>query len=160
MEASEKEATHPLDPWYITGLVEGEGCFSVSFSRREKLNTGIETRPSFSISLNRRNLALLQSVHRYFGCGGVRFSRSDRTYKYEVRSIKDLVKRIIPHFQRHPLHGEKAADFERFAEICRKVNANLHRNREHLKSAYAMNASGTRRNQQEDLLRVLGEEKG
>jgi hypothetical protein len=30
-----------LDPWYITGLVEGEGCFSVSFNLRDSLKVGI-----------------------------------------------------------------------------------------------------------------------
>jgi hypothetical protein len=44
-----------LNPWYITGLVEGEGCFSVSFNLRDSLKVGIETRVSFSVSLNKRD---------------------------------------------------------------------------------------------------------
>jgi hypothetical protein len=159
-----QETTHALNGWYVTGLCEGEACFYVGFALRKKLKVGIETRPSFSLSLNQKDLRLLQSVEAYFGCGGIRYSRSDRTYKYEVRSVRDLVRKIIPHFERYPLQGAKKEDFERFADICRKVHANLHLNREHLKQiieiAYEMNRSGVRKHQKRDLLRVLGEEKG
>ena len=150
-----------LDPWFVTGLVEGEGCFTVSFSLRRRLKIGIETRPSFSISLNERDLPLIQSIHQFFNCGAVRFSRSDRTYKYESRSVADLVTKVIPHFAKFPLTGSKAKDFEVFADICRKVRANQHLNRASLKKiiedAYRMNPSGKRRHDRNDLLRRLGE---
>ncbi len=152
-----------LDPWYITGLVEGEGCFSVSFNLRQKLKIGIETRPSFSISLGKRDLVLLKLIRNYFRCGGIRYSRADRTYKYEVRSVVDLVKKIVVHFERYPLCGAKKEDFERFAQICKMVHANLHLSRKYLPKiielAYEMNPSGKRKYTKEKLLRVLGEVK-
>ncbi len=163
MEGSLSEGNR-LDPWYVTGLVEGEGCFHVGFALRRRLKVGVETRPSFSLSLNRSDLGLLQRIHEFFGCGGIRYSKADRTYKYEVRSISDLVKIVIPHFRHYPLQGKKREDFELFAVICEKVHANLHRNRQELRTiidlAYSMNSSGTRRRAKRDLLRVLGEEKG
>ena len=159
MEASVSE--DGLNPWFVTGLVEGEGCFSVSFSFRRRLKIGIETRPSFSISLHKRDLPLLQRLREFFGCGSVRYSRSDRTYKYEVRSVKDLVTKVLPHFEEYPLQGSKRDDFENFALICKRVRANLHMNRRHLREiielAYQMNPSGKRRHKKEDLLKVLGE---
>src|SRR5450759_5257838 len=99
---------------FISGLVEGEGCFCVSFSRRAKLNTGIEVRPSFSISQNKRNLPLIKEIHTVFNCGSVRFSRGDQTYKFEVRSIADLMKIVIPFFESNPLMGAKKKDFDNF----------------------------------------------
>jgi hypothetical protein len=150
-----------LDPWFITGLVEGEGCFTVSFSFRKKLNIGIETRPSFSISLNQRDLDLLKEVHKFFDCGAIRFSKGDRTYKFESRSVSDLTRLINPHFRKYPLTGAKANDFRIFADICKKVQANLHMNREQLigivEQAYEMNPSGKRKHDKRDLLRKLGE---
>jgi len=148
-----------LDPWYVSGLVEGEGCFHVSFSFRKKLKVGIETRPSFSISLNRRDLMLLQGVHQYFDCGAIRYSKSDRTYKYESRSVADLITKIIPHFEKYALHGSKQNDFKRFVNICRSVHANQHLNGEYLRSiinsAFEMNPSGKRKHEKRDLLRVI-----
>ncbi len=148
-----------LQPWFITGLAEGESCFSVSFTQRKKLKLGIETRPSFSISLNQRDLELLKLVHAYFKCGSIRYSQSDRTYKYEVRSLEDLVKRIIPHFKEYALHGSKLQDFLKFEQICKKVRANLHRSSKYLPEiieiACQMNPSGKRKYSKEDLLKIL-----
>lgn len=149
-----------LDPWYVTGLCEGEASFCVSFNLRERLGVKIETRPSFSLTLNRRDLELIKEVHRFFGCGGIRFSRADRCYKFEVRSVKDLMEKIVPHFERFPLQGSKKRDFELFREVCRRVRANLHLSPRHLPEiielSYQMNLSGRRKHSKEDLLKVLG----
>jgi len=148
-----------LHPWFVTGLVDGEGCFSVSFSLRSRMNLGLETRPSFSLSLNRRDLALIQKLEQFFTCGGIRFSKSDNTYKYEVRSIHDLVKFVIPHFKEYPLEGAKQYDFEKFEQICFMVHANLHLNKakllEIIELACDMNPCGKRKYSKSDLLRVL-----
>ena len=144
---------------YIAGFVDGEGCFSVSFTRRAKLKTGIEVRPSFSIAQNRRNLRVLQRIKTYFGCGAIRFSKSDQTYKYEVRSIKDLRVRIIPHFQKYQLQTNKAQDFDKFVWICDMVAASKHLNSQTLEQiiaqAYLMNEAGKRRYEQAELLKIL-----
>ncbi len=152
-----------LEPWYITGLSESEACFCVSFTQRAKLTVGIETRPSFSISLNRRDIALIKAIRAYFGCGGIRYSKSDRTFKFEVRNIADLIKVVIPHFDNYPLQGEKKADFEKFKEICKMVRANYHLSKpklmEIIRLAYEMNPSGKRKYTHGDLLKILGVEK-
>ena len=152
-----------IHPWYITGLTDGEGCFSVSFNRRAKLSIGIETRPSFSISLSNRDLDLIKKVHDFFGCGAIRYSRGDRTYKFEVRSIRELVTKVIPHFIKYPLSGRKRMDFDAFREICELVHKNHHLNRDCLakiiKIAYGMNPSGKRKYKEEELLRMLNEVK-
>ena len=152
-----------LKPWYITGLIEGEGCFSVSFNKRKKLKIGVETRPSFSVSLSKRDLNILKELRNYFQCGGIRYSKSDRTYKYEVRSIKDIVNKVIPHFIEFPLQGRKKEDFEKFEKICKMIYSNLHMNRSYLSQiieiAYSMNPSGKRKYKKEYLLRIVGKVK-
>ncbi len=152
-----------LDPWYITGIAEGEGCFSVSFSLRRRINVGIETRPSFSISMNERDLDLLKDIRKFFGCGGIRYSRQDRTYKFEVRSVRDLKRKILKHFDNYPLQGSKAKDYEKFREIVIMVSENKHLSKRYLrriiKLAYEMNPSGKRKYREEELLKVLGEVK-
>lgn len=144
---------------YISGFVDGEGCFSVSFNLREKLRMGIEVRPSFAIAQNKRNLAIIKKLHDYFGCGAIRFSKNDQCYKYEVRDLKELREKIIPHFKQFPLLTSKCSDFEVFGEICERVAQSKHRNREHLREiislAYGMNGSGKRKYTQAKLLRIL-----
>ena len=144
---------------YVSGFVDGEGCFSISFTLRAKLKTGIEVRPSFSISQNKRNYTVLREIRDFFGCGSIRFSKKDQNYKYEVRSITDLGKRIIPHFRKFPLRTSKQKDFEIFAKVCNLILQSKHLNKEHLRniieSSYKMNESGKRKYTKAELLRVL-----
>src|SRR5213595_2440543 len=86
-----------IDPWFVTGLTEGEGCFCVSLALRAKMKTGLEVRPSFSLSLNEKDLELLRDLQAFFGCGWIRESKTDRTFKYEARAVDDLLDPIIPH---------------------------------------------------------------
>ena len=148
---------------YVTGFVDGEGCFSVSFNLRAKLRTGIEVRPSFSVSQNKRNYAVLREIRDFFDCGSVRFSKKDQTYKYEVRSIGDLEKNINPHFKKYPLRTTKKKDFEIFAKVCELVFQSKHLNKKHLSDiiewSYKMNESGKRKYQKVKLLSVLDEMK-
>lgn len=144
---------------YISGFVDGEGCFSVSFNLRSKLKTGIEVRPSFSIGQNKRSLKLLEEIQKYFNCGSIRFSRRDQCYKYETRDISELMRNILPHFKKFPLRSEKAKDFDIFCTICGYIAKTKHLNSKYLKEiihlAYQMNRSGKRKYQEAELLRVL-----
>jgi LAGLIDADG endonuclease len=152
-----------LDPWFVTGLTEGEGCFCVSFTLRPTMRLGLEVRPSFALALNERDRHLLQDLQLFFGCGWIRASRSDRTFKYESRAVDELLQHVVPHFERYPLLGSKARSFEGFARICRMVEQGGHLERDGLREtvaiAYEMNL-GKRRHTQSQLLRVLDEVKG
>ena len=145
-------------PWYLSGFSDGEGCFSVSFNRRAKMKTGLEIRPSFSIGQNKKSLSVMKDIHTYFGCGAIRFSKADQLYKYEVRSVGDLMKRIIPHFQKYPLQTSKRADFEIFTQVCELIYQSKHLNREYLEQiirlSYQMNSSGKRKYTIDELLRI------
>lgn len=141
--------TGRINPFYVSGYVDGEGCFSVSFSPRNKLLVGWEVRPSFSVSQNNDRSEVLYQLIDYFGCGTIRPDRSDKTLKYEVRNIENLITKIIPHFIKYPLQSSKQKDFERFAQICKKVHQGKHLLPEGLKeitdSAIKMNPSGKRK---------------
>jgi LAGLIDADG endonuclease len=152
----------PLDPWYVTGLTEGEGCFCISLAVRAKLRTGLEVRPSFSLSLNEKDLGLLEGLKAFFSCGWIRESKGDRTFKYEARSIGDLTGVILPHFERFPLRGYKARSCAGFSHVCRMVEQGDHLQRDGLREivgiAYQINL-GKRCHSQTALLRVLDEVK-
>ena len=144
---------------YITGFVDGEGSFLVSFSKRSKLSVGIEVRPAFALSQHKRNKDILMRISAYFGCGGIRYSKRDQNYKYEVRSLRDLWEYIIPFFTTHPLHTSKQKDFELFKEICRIMRQNRHLSKDGIEDiislAYMMNNLGARRYTKEQLLRIV-----
>ena len=144
---------------YITGFIDGEGSFLVSFSVRPKLKIGIEARPSFSVSQHERSKAILEELQRFFDCGGIRFDAHDQTYKYEVRSLAELISKIIPHFNQYTLHTSKRDDFQLFSKICELMKIKEHRTdhgiRQIIDLAYQMNNLGARRYTKDDLLRIV-----
>jgi hypothetical protein len=134
---------------YISGYVDGEGCFTVSISPRAKLAVGWEVRPGFSVSQNGDRAEVLYAIQAHFGCGSIRPDRSDRTLKWETRRLEDILDRVIPHFERYPLLSGKQLDFERFAAVCKLMATGAHRRREGLveivELVRMMNPSGRRR---------------
>ena len=82
---------------YISEYVDGEGCFNVSFSKRQKFLVGWETKPSFSVSQNEDRSEVLYLMKDYFGCGFIRRDFSDKPLKYEVRSLSELIQKVSPH---------------------------------------------------------------
>ena len=87
---------------------------------------GWEVRPSLSVSQNSDRSEVLLLMQEYFGCGTLRPDRSDRTLKWEVRSLPVLTARIIPHFETYPLLSSKQQDFELFADICMRMIGGKH----------------------------------
>ncbi len=144
---------------YISGYVDGEGCFTISISPRRKLLVGWEVRPGFSVSQNGDRAEVLHVLQEYFGCGSIRPDRSDRTVKWETRRLEDILERVIPHFVAYPLVSGKRHDFERFAVICKSMAAGDHRCRDELlqivKVARDTNPSGRRRYDVEEVLATL-----
>jgi hypothetical protein len=147
------------NPSWVTGFVDGEGCFSVSFNKREKLARGIEVRPSFGIGQKEASLESLQNVQNFFGCGSIRYSNRDGCYKYEVRSLNDITEKIIPHFDKYPLKTQKKKDFEIFTIICKDMLQSKHLSvlgiKQIIKNAYTMNPAGTRKYSYEELIQSV-----
>ncbi len=87
-------------------------------------------------------------MQEYFSCGTIRPDRSDKTLKWEVRSLPVLMTRINPHFEMYPLLSGKQRDFEFFASICERMTEGEHLTRFGLEQivrlAGQMNPSGKR----------------
>src|SRR6266496_6282874 len=149
---------------YISGYVDGEGCFTVSISPRAKLVVGWEVRPSLSDSQNGDRAEVLQLIQTHLECGSIRPDRSDKTLKWETRRLEDILARAIPHFERFPLLSGKRFDFERFAVVCRLMAAGDHRSATGLirivELAAEMNPSGRRRYNAEAILASLRQGEG
>ena len=144
---------------YITGYVDGEGCFTVTFNRRPAMRIGWEMRPSFSVSQNEDRREVIDLIRRYFGCGYVRRDYSDRTVKFEIRDHNELMTKAIPHFEKCPFISRKQKDFELFKRICQMIDRNLHLTRKGFMKivvlAYQMNGSGKRKRSKEEIIRDL-----
>ena len=144
---------------WVVGFIDGEGCFSVSLNKNGSFKTGIEVRPSFSVSQKSNSKDCIAAFVEYFDCGAIRYSKKDGTWKYETRNLPEIMKKVIPFFIKYPLKTYKKNDFRLFCEICLLMQQNQHRNfiglEEILHKAYAMNLSGTRKAEITEFLEIL-----
>ena len=140
-----------LDPWWVVGFVDGEGCFSVSVHKNPlvRRTRGWQLLPTFHAYQHVSHQDVLEELVSFFGCGRVRpKGPNSDVLTYSVHGLQALVEHVIPFFERYRL-VVKLEDFERFAQIVRAMRA-----KEHLESAgferlvrlaYAMNANGKQR---------------
>jgi len=144
---------------YISGYVDGEGCFCVSFQPSRRHRFGWEVRPSFSVSQNAERSELLTMLKQMWECGSIRPDRSDKTLKFEVRRLDDLMSRVLPHFRAHPLLSSKQHDVVRFDQVCCWMKAERHLERSGfvriVRVAMEMNPSGKRKYSESDILSSL-----
>jgi hypothetical protein len=87
-----------LNPWWIAGIVAGEGSFIISHS---DLNFTVK----FSITLTTTNQHLIWAIWEYFcRIGGVNSSSSSMA-RLQIGGIKDLNNVIIPFFDQYSVLG-------------------------------------------------------
>jgi LAGLIDADG endonuclease len=114
---------------YISGYVDGEGCFAVAVNRNPTCRSGYQLVPEFHVSQNGDRARVLYLIReRFDGCGYIKPNgRKDRALVYVVRRRADLVEHVIPFFERSPLLSSKQEDFEKFATIVRSMTCGHHR---------------------------------
>ena len=140
---------------YLSGYADGEGCFCVSFNRSSRHKFGWEIRPSFSVSQNGDRAEVLELFQRILGCGTLRPDRSDRTLKFETRSVSDLATKVIPQFERYPLLSSKRNDFEKFAKCLELIGENRHLTREGLAEIAEIAQTMNREVSRHEMIRIL-----
>jgi len=108
-----------LDPWFITGFTDGEGCFYVEINAERRW-----VRFKYSINLHVKDLAVLEAIKRSLGgIGQVRLYEDHAIY---VVGSKPELEELINHFNNYPLLSSKWADFELFCKIFNLVNKKAH----------------------------------
>ena len=113
-----------LHPYYITGFIDGEGCFSVSMHKDSRLLTGWQVKPIFSINLHNKDIKLLKALQRTLGVGKIYKSGADAV-QYRVSSLKNL-KIIINHLDNYPLITKKCADYLLFKQVVGLIENKQH----------------------------------
>lgn len=79
-----------LDPWLITGFVDGDGSFTVSIYKNKLQKQGFTVKATLQIGLDEKDRLLLESIRSYFGGVGNITKLGKDTIQYRVSSTKDL----------------------------------------------------------------------
>ncbi len=123
---------------WVTGFVDGEGCFSIGFIRqhdragRVGYRLGYQVAHEFAVTQGAQSVQCVHELREFFGVGQViRNRRSDNhredLYRCVVRKRSDLLETIIPFFREHPMRSSKQANFEKFARCVDLVAAGRHK---------------------------------
>jgi len=140
-----QEGQNLLDPNYVVGFVDGEGCFSVGCSRRPDIRCGYEIRAAFEIEMVIDDLEVLQKVHHTLGNPGQVYTSEFKRYprwkphcKLKVSNMKGLTEKIIPFFKKYPLQSKKKKSFKIFCKIVEMIAQKKHRQVKYAKRIVAM----------------------
>jgi hypothetical protein len=147
---NQQERPGGIGPYYISGFVDGEGCFSVTIQRSGNVRLGIQVIPEFHVSQHQSRTEVLEEIKRVFGCGYIKpndpSNPKDLTSVYVVRNLSDLRSKVIPFFKKFPIISIKRFDFEKFSQVVEMMNKGEHLTKDGLvqilKLAFSMNFSG------------------
>jgi LAGLIDADG endonuclease len=110
---------------WVVGFVDGEGCFFVGVNRQPSMRIGWQVLPEFRVVQHERDVALLEQLRQFFGCGQITTNHGDRK-ELRIRGVKELSERVVPFFQTHPLRTVKRSSFDCFAEVVALMRAGEH----------------------------------
>jgi len=118
------EDSFNLNPWFVTGFVDGDASFTVSIAKK-KSGIGWKIQPIFTIGLVPKDLDLLVQIQVFFKTGKIYTSKRGIIY-YTVGSTKDIIKYILPHFDKYPLISLKLKDYLVFRNIVLLMEKGQH----------------------------------
>src|ERR1700721_955437 len=90
-----------LDPLWIVGFVDGEGCFSISILKKVTAKSGFQVFPEFVVTQGAKSLDVLEKLQSFFQCGKIYENRRadnhrENLYRYCVGSSSDIQDKKIP----------------------------------------------------------------
>lgn len=117
-----------LTAQWIVGFVDGEGCFYIGLNKNKDLKQEYYVLPEFSVVQHKRDIKLLYALKDFFNCGVVRKNkgRDSDIMVYRVRAQKDLLKSIIPFFEKHTLKTIKYVNFKKFRQVLLIIDKSEH----------------------------------
>jgi len=160
----QQERPSGIPSYFISGFVDGEGCFSITIQKSKNVKLGIQVIPEFHVSQHQRRDEVLEAIKERFGCGYIRPNNrnnpKDLTSVYVVRNLADIRNKIVPFFKKYPLFSSKQQDFEKFANVVSAMSKGEHLTKNGLskilKLSFTMNDGGKYRKLKiEDVLSCL-----
>jgi hypothetical protein len=119
------EENMQINPYWISGFVDGEGTFYVGINPHNEMSIGYQVLPEFRVVQHEKDIQVLYKLKEYFGCGVVCKNHDDRK-EFRVRGINHISSIIIPFFERYLLQTSKKYDFTKFRNIVKLMEANQH----------------------------------
>jgi len=115
---------------YIIGLIEGEGCFSITINDNnsdiKKRKRYVHVYPHFQISLHNNDRVILEKIKETIEVGTIRTNKytvKNNVGSYQTERVDLIVSRIsdciklIKYLGKSPFLGEKNNDYKRWMRV-------------------------------------------
>jgi hypothetical protein len=129
-----------LNPWFITGFTDAEGCFMVNILKVPKLRVGWRVQPVFQIGPRPGDGELLNNLQAYFAGSGFMTKLTSNSIIFRIFSLEQLDK-VIDHFEQYPLQTKKHVDYCLFKEVVMKMKRGEHLTTEGLQDIINLKAT-------------------
>ena len=113
-----------LNPDWVVGFVDGEGCFFVGVQRNPTVKIGYQVIPEFRVVQHMRDIDVLHALKRFFGFGRVCRNHDER-WEFRVRRLEHL-REVARFFSEHPLKTKKRIDASKFKDVLRMMEEGRH----------------------------------
>lgn len=123
---SDLNNSNKLSPHFI--IYDAEGSFIISIYKNNKTNSKLSWRvhPVFSLHLHIKDLELIKSIKYFFNVGVLTVNKANNKVHYTVNSVEDIVKVVIPYFDKYPLESKKYIDYMLFKSAVLLVKEKKH----------------------------------
>lgn len=123
-EVREDENNNKLNPWYVTGFVDGEGCFNINITKSSSNLIGYQVQARFIIEVHIKDIEILHKIQAFFdGIGSITSTKN--VARYSVYGINDI-NNIIKFFDEYPLQSAKVIDFSLWKECVKLMLSKDH----------------------------------
>lgn len=109
-----------------------EGHFGIRISKNSTTTTGYQVALKFTLTQDLRDKSLLEKFIFFYNCGTVWNSEDKNWGVFEVTKFSSIESIIIPFFQKYPIVGVKAKDFESFNFISKIMKDGRHKSEQGL----------------------------
>jgi len=119
-----------LNPNYIVGFVDGEGCFSITINKNDDRLP--EVRLIFEIELREDDEPILHEIQKSLDCGRIyrleyeRYQKWRPHVKLKVSNFSDISTKVIPFFKRYPPQAKKRLQFDKFCQVAELIKSKKH----------------------------------
>jgi len=114
-----------LNPWFIVGFTDAEGCFTGCIGKSKICRLGYNLRLDFCINLAVRDKNLILQIKKFFNLGNISYSKDGSSIQFTVTNFIDLGI-IIKFFQKFPLLTSKRHNFNLFVLVYEMVGRKEH----------------------------------
>lgn len=133
-----------INPYWLAGFTSGDGCFSVSVIK-SKAKLGETGWLRFILTQHNRDETLIGAIAAYLGCGKI--NKDSKATYLVVQRLPDIVKIIVPFFDKYVLEGVKLKDYEDFKLASVLMDKKAHLTKEGLDELRQIkNRMNTKRN--------------